>query len=118
MIYLGNDKYQIFTDTKSIELSVDDIKSIIQSYIIDLYKRNELVDFFDDYTDFLESIQNPKMYSKYKSNKRKYHKKILILELFNKYHDDKKTKKEVFIQIAKELNISFKAVEKAFYTKH
>lgn len=40
-----------------------------------------------------------------------------IKQLFAKYYDDTKTKREVFTKISKELKISFKAVEKAFYLK-
>lgn len=52
-----------------------------------------------------------------KSSNRGYHKKGFIIELFNKYHNSTKTKKEVFMQIANELNITVKAVEKAYYSK-
>lgn len=51
------------------------------------------------------------------SSNRGYHKKGFIIELFNKYHNSTKTKKEVFMQIANELNITVKAVEKAYYSK-
>lgn len=51
------------------------------------------------------------------SSDRGYHKKGFIIELFNKYHNSTKTKKEVFMQIANELNITVKAVEKAYYSK-
>jgi len=48
---------------------------------------------------------------------RKYYKNEKIKKLFKKYYKKTKTKKETFEQISKELEISFKAVEKAYYKK-
>lgn len=48
---------------------------------------------------------------------RPYNKKEKIISLFNEYKTNEKTKADVFREISTELNISFKAVEKAHYTK-
>lgn len=48
---------------------------------------------------------------------RPYNKKETIISLFNQYKTKEKTKADVFREISTELNISFKAVEKAYYTK-
>lgn len=50
-------------------------------------------------------------------SKRSHNKKELVLKLFEKYHSATRTKKEVFEQVANELNITVKAVEKAYYLK-
>lgn len=92
MQYLGNERYEVFTGTRFIELTDEEIINI-------LFEISSITQYKDDY------------------HQREYNKRSKILNLFKKYYDSTKTKKEVFIQIAKELNISFKAVEKAFYTK-
>ena len=81
-------------------ITIDTIKEIIRD------REYDVSDLFDDDDD------------EYYKNTRVYNKREKIIELFKSYYDDKKTKKEVFIQIADELNISFKAVEKAFYSKN
>lgn len=48
---------------------------------------------------------------------RPYNKREKIIKLFNKYKTNDRTKKDVFKKISKELNISYKAVEKAYYKK-
>lgn len=52
-----------------------------------------------------------------KKQPRGYNPNLKIKRLFAKYYDDTKTKREIFTKISKELKISFKAVEKAFYLK-
>ncbi|AKF25822.1 hypothetical protein YH65_10820 [Sulfurovum lithotrophicum] len=54
---------------------------------------------------------------KHAQNKRAYTPQTKILKLFKEYYSINKTKIEVFRQISKELNISVKAVEKAYYKK-
>lgn len=48
---------------------------------------------------------------------RPYNKKEKILSLFSSHKSKEKTKADVFREISQELNISYKAVEKAYYTK-
>lgn len=48
---------------------------------------------------------------------RPHNKREKIIMLFNKYKSKQETKASIFREIAKELNISYKAVEKAYYAK-
>ena len=48
---------------------------------------------------------------------RPYNKKEKIISLFNEYTTNEKSKADVFREISQELNISYKAVEKAYYRK-
>jgi N-acetylglutamate synthase-like GNAT family acetyltransferase len=99
-MYLGNEKHLVFTGEKEVELTEEEMREIFLYAVeneIYLIKRG------------FELIQ--------KTPKKKYHKSQKIKTLFNKYHKDGMTKKEVFIKIANELNITYKAVEKSYYKK-
>lgn len=48
---------------------------------------------------------------------RPRNKRAKIIMLFNKYKSKHETKASIFRKISKELNISYKAAEKAYYTK-
>lgn len=50
-------------------------------------------------------------------NIRPYNNRDKILKLFNLYSSENSSKAEIFRKISKELNISYKAVEKAYYKK-
>ena len=95
--------------------------------------RNDFLDvLFSLFCEINESkvLENKGEYSKELNNRpttkqekcnkkqpRGYNPNPKIKQLFAKYYDDTKTKREVFTKISKELKISFKAVEKAFYLK-
>jgi len=105
MHYLGDDKYEIFIGGRFIELT-----------------RLEIITFLEDAQYFLEdlgyvNINHSSLDEILDENIRGYNPNTKIKQLFAKYYDDTKTKREVFTKISKELKISFKAVEKAFYLK-
>lgn len=99
MEYKGADIYKIYLDDREIELSKYDIEKIFIEY--NEYNAN------DNAQKNSLSIFEP----------RKYYKKSYIKSLFQKYYDENKTKKEIFTKISLELKISYKAVEKAYYSK-
>lgn len=68
----------------------------------------------DDY--LLEKIQE-EFFNDEEEYLRPYNPKAKIMEMFNDLYDETRTKKEVFEEIAEELGITFKAVEKAYYSK-
>jgi len=92
--YKGGNKYQVSKDDQVIELST-----------------KEMIELYNNISEHL-------LVKKPEKKKRPYHKKRVVYALFEKYHDDNKTKAETFTKIAKELGISYKAVEKACYPKH
>lgn len=102
MEYQGADIYKFYLDDREIELSKYDIEKIVAEY-------NECNSHDYEEKNLLNIIKPRKF--------RKYNKSSSIKSLFKKYYDETKTKKEVFTQISLELEISYKAVEKAYYSK-
>lgn len=98
MEYQGSDIYKFYLDGREIELSKNDIKEILIEY--DEYQSHNY-----EQKDLLKIFET-----------RKYNKKSYIKSLFKKYYNENKTKKEVFTRISLELKISYKAVEKAYYS--
>jgi len=135
MQYLGEDKYEIFIGERYITFTYSEIINFLQDtktylekmdcvYIHDFSLKDILNDLQNTYKDkVLENNNKDYKIAKRTSNLKKINRKkqrgynpnSKIKQLFKKYYDDTKTKKEVFTQISKELKISFKAVEKAFY---
>ena len=99
MEYQGADVYKFYLDGREIELSKYDIEKIFMEY-------NEYNSHDYEQKNLLKIFEP-----------RKYNKKSYIKSLFKKYYDENKTKKEVFTKISLELKISYKAVEKAYYSK-
>lgn len=97
-MYLGNGKHLISISNKEVELSESEIIEIIE------------------YAKSLKKNIDKQLYESL-FPKQKYHKNKKIKKLFKKYYTASKTKKEVFQQIALELQITYKAVEKAYYIK-
>lgn len=127
MQYIGNQMYKIFIETKPMELSKNDIRQIISEYI-SLLDDVELIDIIEESIDQIYKLHDPLIgklarqvvdasLKHIPKTKRSHNKKDHILRLFNEYHVDIRTKKETFEQIARELNITLKAVEKAYYSK-
>lgn len=104
MEYLGSDTYKIYLSNKDLILTKYEIEQIVDSYNCYQEKLSNNI----DKTINLFRIE-PK--------KRKYNNKEKIKLLFKKYHKHTNTKKETFSIIANKLNISIKAVEKAYYSK-
>ena len=99
-MYLGNEKHLIFIGHKEIELSEEEISEIFMYAIENNIQRDEA----DEYE-----------VEQHEEEIRPYNKNETIKNLFEKYYTKQQTKKEVLKKIAAELNISFKAAEKAFY---
>jgi DNA-directed RNA polymerase specialized sigma subunit len=77
-----------------------------------------LKDIMSNAGDLMLSASHKEFFRKYKNNHyavRGYHPNQKIKELFEKYHTKEITKQATFERIAKELNITFKAVKKAYY---
>lgn len=88
----------------SIDLSSDKKIELTKNEFIELYYQVEK--FFE-----LKDKPNPFRPS------RQYNKREKIISLYEKYKTHNKTKADVFREISKELKITYKAVEKAFYQK-
>lgn len=119
LIYLGGENYKVKIGNIEIQLTEQEIDTFIKSIahmISDELIQDIIQDREYDVSDLFNDDDDDDDDDYYKKT-RVYNKREKIIELFNSHYDNKKTKKEVFIQIAKELNITFKAVEKAFYTK-
>lgn len=99
--YNGNRQLQIY-------LSSGEILELSEDELIELHAMSEL--YFFENSELLEEKYTYK-------EKRPYNKNDSIQTLFKKYKSKDKTKSTVFRKIAKELNISYKAVEKAYYAK-
>lgn len=98
MEYLGNDTYKFYLDDKDLILTKNELDLIIHQ--------------FNNNSKLHQTKQEISLFSKRKNSKNKK-----IKDLFEKYYNSTKTKTEVFNTIANELNITFKAVEKAYYKK-
>ncbi len=111
---------------------IDNITSIFEDELMDndYIQMSNLEQHEDNILDSYKEELNKQGYFKNKTtqkvsnskenvtkNQRGYNSNKKIKQLFKQYYNEARTKKEVFIQISKELNISFKAVEKAFYLK-
>lgn len=108
MIYLGNDTYEIILDGKVVNITINDIKEII--YFIEQEKSfNKLEDILD-----VNIIENINKDTKKKYNHRTYNKGRLIVEKFNEKYNKNRTKKSVYEEIAKELDIKWKSVQKTY----
>lgn len=102
MEYLGSDTYKIYLSNKDLILTKYEIEQIVDSYNCYQEKLSNTI----DKTINLFRIE-PK--------KRKYNNNEEIKLLFKKYHKSSNTKKKTFSIIAEELDITIKAVEKAYY---
>jgi len=107
MFYIGADTYECYLGNKVIELTTYEINELFDKAI-----RNDVIDL-NEY----KRVDDTKKVKPTISKTRKYNKHKKIMELFKKYYDDTKTVKEVLEKIALELGISFKAVEKSYYSK-
>ena len=107
MIYQGAGIYTFNLDGRDVELSSSDVEKIVYEY--NEYQSMQLN------SNITNSNKNISLFKLQKV--RKYNTNKKILTLFKKHYNDSKTKKEVFEIIAKDLKISFKAVEKAYYKK-
>lgn len=137
MIYLGADKYQFFLDFREIELTKYEIELIIEKYGVyeemeKLQEKIEELEYTEDEID-IEIIKKRKILKELKHNiklskqqsilprkpKRPYNKKSNIIKLVNdlKNENENYTNIGIFERVAKKLNISIKAVEKAYYNK-
>ena len=103
MEYLGVDTYKIYLSDKDLILTKYEIEQIVESY--------------NSYQENLYDNTNNNSINLFKLPKRQYNNNEKIKLLFKSYYQITKTKKEVFLIIAKELNITIKAVEKAYYRK-
>lgn len=98
--YDGNEQFSIYLSSgKVLELS-----------------ENELAELYSISDRYFLSNQK-EFNSKQLEIERPHNKKEKIIMLFNKYKSRQETKASIFRKIAKELNISYKAVEKAYYKK-
>lgn len=104
MEYLGADTYKIYFNDRDLILNKYEIEQIVNDY--NNYQKN-LSDGKNDLISIFKIVQK----------KREYNNKEKIKLLFKKYHKPTNTKKETFSIIANELNISIKAIEKAYYSK-
>lgn len=100
MEYLGLDNYKFYLSDKEVVLTENDIETIINQYNKYNHNKTNFINLFD-----------------IEVNKREYNKSDKVKRLFKKYYTATKTKKEIFLIISKELNISIKAVDKAYYKK-
>ena len=142
MEYLGADTYKFYLDDKEIILKENDIKHIIDKYETN-FKENDynlVITNQKENQGYLFTIKGKEImltpfevglfvreYNKHFDDKldiskpfkptRAYNKSNKIKQLFKKYKTATKTNKEIFSIIAKELNISIKAVDKAYYKK-
>ncbi|PHO12569.1 hypothetical protein CPG38_06895 [Malaciobacter marinus] len=94
--YLGNDEYKFYMDNREITLNIQEMELISNEFKKIIHEQNSTTIF---------------------NFKREYNKNKKIKMLFNSYYDETRTKKEVLEKISKELNLSYKAVEKAYYKK-
>jgi len=94
--YLGNDEYKFYVDNREIILNIQEMELIANEFKKIILEQNLTTTF---------------------NFKREYNKNKKIKMLFSRYYDETKTKKEVLKKISEELNISYKAVEKAYYKK-
>lgn len=126
MTYLGDEKYEIFLGTRFIVLTQEEIKYFFDEINNSFYE--ELLDTDDDTDDNEGDKSNQREKNIYRPRnndtkpkverkKRSYNKHQAILKLFNQYYCEEKTKKSVFKKISDELQISIKAIEKAYYKK-
>lgn len=104
MMYQGIDIYKFYLGNQEVELSEYDICQIFLEYNEYNLHRSKQSNIFE--------LHKPSR------DKRKYNKKAKIKSLFLKYYDETKTKKEALTRISLELKLSFKAVEKAYYSKN
>lgn len=81
----------------------------------EIYEIHELATSYYDLCS--DSNENNTHEKTEKKRKRPYNTRKMKLALYEKYKTPLKTDTEVFRQIASELNISYKAVEKTFYKK-
>ncbi|ATB70389.1 hypothetical protein SJPD1_2293 [Sulfurospirillum diekertiae] len=98
-------------------INLNDLDGYLEDDILDNYEEelNEQGYFKED--EEQQEIKSTKQEKCNKKQQRGYNPNLKIKQLFAKYYDDTKTKREIFTKISKELKISFKAVEKAFYLK-
>lgn len=104
------------SDGNTLTLSEIELREIIH-YSKDFYDNFD--EKFDDlFCDCIEKYDEvDKASENGETKERPYHKQEMIIDLFNKYKSKDKTKAQVFREISKELNITYKAVEKAYYKK-
>ena len=101
----------------------EELKDKLIEYIInDEELKIELLDNIDTNNLIDKSKSNLKKNTvnrkhKGKNKKRNYNTNNKIKKLFIKYYDETKTKKDILQKIADKLNITYKAVEKAYYKK-
>lgn len=117
-------EYELTKD-KKIELNTIQISKLLNDIFNDYdYFKYELdYQFLDIINEQLKDKNENedktirKTIKKKTIKKRNYNTNTNIKNLFDKYYNDTKTKKEIFELIADELSLSVKAVEKAYYKK-
>lgn len=102
-------EYQITKD-KKIELTTIQIANLIS----DIFKDYDFLKYELNHEISNKTYEDYEDYEDKEDLRRSYNKGNDIVELFDKYHNKKRTKKSVYEQIGEELNIKWKSVQKTY----
>lgn len=125
LIYVEGNNYKFTINGIDIFLNEVELEELIKSLlgyigtIDDIYSTFEYLEYKDEFEEYLKCKDEFEEWKNYNEEeyKQPYNPRAKIKKMFEERYLPTRTKKEIFKEIAEELGITFKAVEKAYYAK-